>query len=200
MKAIASLTLVALLVLTGMPTRALAHGGVSVEKDLCVMKIGRYRAHFTGYQPRERASQEFCEDIPVFAPAIVVLDFVDMALRKMAIDFRVLRDVNNIGVRATYQDLGSPEDIEKATIFYREPAAHPHGSLSVSLKFDQPGTYIGVLTAFDENNSQTITSVFPFSVGVTNWWRRLRWIVWASAFGAVFYFGSGLYRKFMGKA
>lgn len=200
MKTVASLALVALIMLAVVPARALAHGGVSVENDLCVMKIGRYRAHFTGYQPRERASQEFCEDIPVFAPAIVVLDFVDMALRKMPIDFRVLRDVNNIGVRATYQDLGSPQDIEKATIFYREPAVHPHGSLSVSLKFDQPGAYIGVLSAIDTNSNQTVTSVFPFSVGVTNWWRQLRWIVWASVFGAVFYFGSGLYRKLVGKA
>lgn len=200
MRTIASLVLTALLFLITAPHGALAHGGVSVENDLCVMTIGRYRAHFTGYQPRERASQEFCEDIPEFAPAIIVLDFVDMALRKMPIDFRVLRDVNGIGINAKYSDLGTPEDIEKATMFYREPAVHPHGSLSVSLNFEQPGGYIGVLTATDANSGQTLTSVFPFSVGVTDWWSFLQWFVWPVIFGAVFYFGSGAYRKMSGKA
>src|SRR3990167_8180724 len=43
---------------------AMAHGGVSMEEDLCVMKLGTYRSHFTGYQPEKRSTQEFCEDIP----------------------------------------------------------------------------------------------------------------------------------------
>lgn len=200
MRSVALLALIGLLLQFTAPPSALAHGGVSVEDDLCVMRIGRHRAHFTGYQPRERASQEFCEDIPEFAPAIIVLDFVDMALRKMEIDFRILRDVNEIGVTAQYSDLGTPEDIEKATVFYRKPAVHPHGSLSVSLNFDQPGGYIGVLSATDTGGGQTLTSVFPFSVGVTNWWSLLQWFVWPVIFGAAFYFGSGVYRKMSGKS
>ena len=31
---------------------ATAHGGVSMEDDLCVIKIGFLKAHFTGYQPK----------------------------------------------------------------------------------------------------------------------------------------------------
>lgn len=200
MKTSAALALVSLFLLTAAPGRALAHGGVSAEDDLCVMTIGRYRAHFTGYQPRERATQEFCEDIPEFAPAIIVLDFVDMALRTMEIDFRVVRDVNQIGVSATYDDLGSVEDLEKATMFYRPPALHPHGSLSVSLNFEQPGGYIGILTAKDTAAGQTYRSVFPFSVGMTDWWSLLRWVVWPAAFGAAIYFGSTAYRRMSGKA
>ena len=72
--------------------RAYAHGGVSLEDDLCIMRIGQYRAHFTGYQPRARASQEFCEDIPELGEAIIVLDFLDPALRNMDIDFEVITD------------------------------------------------------------------------------------------------------------
>jgi hypothetical protein len=167
-----------------------------MEDDLCVMQIGRYRAHFTGYQPRERASQEFCEDIPEFAPAIIVLDFINMALRSMEIDFRVVRDVNRIGVTATYEDLGSAEDIEKATMLYRPPAVHPHGSLSVSLNFEQTGGYIGILTAKDPATGQDYMSVFPFSVGMTDWWSLLRWVVWPAVFGVAIYFGSTAYRRF----
>jgi len=200
MRVLLRLALVALGLAAVQPDRALAHGGVSMEDDMCVMQVGRFRAHFTGYQPRERASQEFCEDIPEFAPAIIVLDFVDMALRQMAIDFRVVRDVNEIGVTATLDDLGTVEDIEKATVFYREPAVHPRGSLDVSLNFDQPGAYIGVLTATDKEASRIYTSVFPFSVGVTDWWSMIRWVVWPLVFGALIYFGSGMYRSLFGKA
>jgi hypothetical protein len=200
MRLVFRLVLVALGLVAVQPHHARAHGGVSLEDDICVMQVGRFRAHFTGYQPRERASQEFCEDIPEFAPAIIVLDFVDMALRKMPIDFRVVRDVNDIGIYATLEDLGSAEDIEKATIFYREPGVHPRGSLDVSLNFDQPGAYIGILTARDTEASRIYTSVFPFSVGVTNWWEFVRWIVWPLVFGVVIFLGSGMYRKLMGKA
>jgi len=200
MRFAASLALIGLVLVFTAPRQAFAHGGVSVEDDLCIMTVGRYRAHFTGYQPRERAAQEFCEDIPEFAPAIIVLDFVDMALRGMAIDFRIVRDVNDIGVTATYDDLGTDGDIEAATTFYREPAVHPHGSLSVSLNFDQPGGYIGILTATDSEAEQTYRSVFPFSVGVTNWFGILQWLIWPIVFAAAIYFGSPVYRKLMGKA
>ncbi|MGH8611343.1 MAG: hypothetical protein ACREYF_04640 [Gammaproteobacteria bacterium] len=43
---------------------AWAHGGVSIEEDKCVLKIGTFLMHFTGYQPESRGSEEFCEDIP----------------------------------------------------------------------------------------------------------------------------------------
>ena len=35
-----------------------AHGGVSIEKDLCVLQLGPYRMHFTGYQPARSGAQE----------------------------------------------------------------------------------------------------------------------------------------------
>ena len=200
MRILLRLALITLGLAAVQPDRALAHGGVSMDNDMCVMQVGRFRAHFTGYQPRERASQEFCEDIPEFAPAIIVLDFVDMALRQMEIDFRVVRDVNDIGIYATLDDLGTAEDIEKATVFYREPAVHRRGSMDVSLTFDQPGAYIGVLTATDTEASRIYTSVFPFSVGVTNWWAVLRWVFWPLVAGIVIYFGSGFYRNLFGKA
>lgn len=158
---------------------ALAHGGVSVEDDTCIMTIGTYTAHFTGYQPQVRASQEFCEDIPAVAKSIIVLDFISRPLREMAIDFRVVRDVNDIGVMATYEDLGTSTDIERATMFYQAPQKFARGSLDVNIEFDQPGQYIGIMTAVDDNTDERreYISVFPFSVGVTNWWARSKWIL-----------------------
>jgi hypothetical protein len=169
-----------------------AHGGVSVEDDVCIMTIGPYRAHFTGYQPEVRASQEFCEDIPVVAKSIIVLDFINQPLREMAVDFRIVRDVNEVGVTATAADLGSAADIERATIFYRAAERYPRGSFDVGLTFEESGRFIGVLTAVDDKTGtrREYVSVFPFSVGVTDWWGRLKWIVVSIVFGAGLYLWS----------
>lgn len=174
---------------------ARAHGGVSVEDDVCIMRVGPYRAHFTGYQPKQRASQEFCEDIPELAPAIIVLDFVDDALRAMEIEFRILKDVNNIGIYATYPDLGSQADIDAATVFDKSPAIYPRGSVDMTMPFTEAGAYIGLLIAKDPNLEKTYISVFPFSVDVTDWWKTLRWIIAALLLGAIFFFGSAAYQK-----
>ena len=29
-----------------------AHGGLALAEDMCVLTVGPYRMHFTGYQPR----------------------------------------------------------------------------------------------------------------------------------------------------
>ena len=156
------------------------------------MTIGTYRAHFTGYQPKVRASQEFCEDIPAVADAIIVLDFISKPLRDMAVDFRVIRDVNAIGVTATYDDLGTATDIEAATMFYRPPERYPRGSLDVSIGFSEPGQFIGILTAVDEEGEgiRSYTSVFPFSVGITDWWARLKWIIVSIVVGVALFIWS----------
>ena len=166
-----------LLALALLPGIAAAHGGVSIEDDACIMTIGPYRAHFSGYQPKLRASKEFCEDIPVVADAIIVLDFISLQLRKMQVDFRVIRDVNEIGVTATYADLGTAADIEAATVIYRDPRRYGNGNLDVSLTFNTAGTFIGILSASDPETNETYTSVFPFSVGVTDVWAWLKWVL-----------------------
>ena len=155
---------------------AAGHGGVSIEDDTCIMTIGPYRAHFSGYQPRVRASREFCENIPVVADAIIVLDFISSPLREMTVDFRIVRDVNNIGVDATYDDLGSPDDIEAATEIYKAAASYPTGNFDVTLRFDAPGAFIGIMTATNPETGDRYSSVFPFTVGRTSWGGTLTWV------------------------
>lgn len=152
---------------------AQAHGGVSMEDDNCIMRIGMYRAHFTGYQPELRATQEFCEDIPELGKAIIVVDFVDTSLRTRSVEFRVLRDVNDLGKRARYEDLGDATAIEAATLFKLDAQTYPKGTLTFDQRFEQPGWFIGMLSATDPASGQTLHSVFPFRVGVKNPWRHL---------------------------
>lgn len=161
--------LAVLLVLMLAPA-AWGHGGVSMEDDTCIMRIGLFRAHFTGYQPETRATQEFCEDIPELGKAIIVVDFIDKPLRGYQVEFRVLRDVHSLGKRAQMKDLGDEAAIESATLFKLDPTTYPKGTLTFEQRFDQPGWYIGMLRARDDAG-HTIDSVFPFQVGVTHPWR-----------------------------
>lgn len=141
-----------------------AHGGVSIEDDRCVLKLGGYLMHFTGYQPQQTGAQEFCEDIPITGLAVIVLDAVDDALRDMPIEVRVLRDVQNLGNGAQVQDLGDAAAIEAATIAHLPAATHATGSLTLQYAFSEPGRYIGYVHARPAVGDE-VTAVFPFAVG-----------------------------------
>lgn len=161
----------AFLILMSLTQLVLAHGGVSMEDDVCIIDVGEYRAHFTGYQPKLRATQEFCEDIPEVASSIFVIDFIDNALRGMPVSFRILKDVNEIGNDAKLSDLGGAAKIEEATIHYSNPSKYPAGTVNFSYNFSQPGRYIGIFSAHPKDRAEPIVSVFPFSVGVKNYTR-----------------------------
>lgn len=168
-----------------------AHGGVSMEDDTCVMKIGDLRAHFTGYQPEKRATQEFCEDIPELGRAIIVVDFVSNALREQDVEFRLLRDVKGLESRGRYEDLGSVDDIKAATIVSLPPQAYPRGTLTFEHGFEQPGWYIGMLTARDRVTGQELHSVFPFMVGVSHPWKYVPAFVLVLGLAGLAYWLSG---------
>ena len=48
---------------------AVGHGALSGDEDTCVLSVGPYRMHFSGYQPSGSGSDEFCEDIPATGQA-----------------------------------------------------------------------------------------------------------------------------------
>lgn len=164
-----------------------AHGGVSMEDDVCVLRVGPYRAHFAGYQPEFRATQEFCEDIPELGKAIIVVDFIDPALRKHIVEFRVLRDAGALGMNARYEQLGSEADIEAATLHRAAPDRYPRGTLTFEQTFSEPGWYIGLFSATDPQTGQTLHSVFPFRVGVRNVWGYVPGFVLVLALSVLIY-------------
>jgi hypothetical protein len=173
--------------LSWIATEGYGHGGVSMEDDTCILTIGPYRAHFTGYQPQVRASQEFCEDIPVVSSAIIVLDYLDLPLRRFDIDFRVVNDVNGIGVNGTYEQLGGPEAIANATIFWEPPRSYPNGSSNVRMEFGEAGAFVGIVTAREPGGEEQYVAIFPFSVGIKNWYDEWFWLIGLLFFGAVLY-------------
>ncbi len=172
-------------------TTALGHGGVSMEEDMCLIKIGPYSAHFTGYLPQARASQEFCEDIPVVTSAIFVLDFISDELRAMEVDFRIVRDVKNIGKKASYEDLGGLEAVEKASIFYEKPKTYSAGTMSIRYPFVERGGYVGIIEAHHKATGLSYRSVFPFYVGGGHYARYAAYYTLLFLFCGVFVWGSG---------
>jgi hypothetical protein len=130
---------------------ATAHGGLSMEKDYCKLRIGPYLMHFTGYQPGDGYRKEFCEDIPSTGATIVVLDFIDDVLRDLPVGFRILRDD------------GGGQDLDSATVYQVAPRIYPMGTFSFDYQFEQPGKYVGLVTVGKGN--QQVIGRFPFSVG-----------------------------------
>jgi len=146
----------ALLMMGLIAPNAFAHGGVSIEADKCVLKIGKYLMHLTGYQPENSGGEEFCEDIPSAGHAIIVMDFVDSQLRRMDADLRIVK--TDTWSAAQAYKLGDAAE----EVLYIPPQKYNGGSITVDQRFAEPGYFVGIVTA---KGDEEIASVFPFSVG-----------------------------------
>ncbi len=138
-------------------TAAYAHGGVSIEQDTCVMFLGPYRMHLTGYQPEVAAGAEFCEDIPAVGRALIVLDVVDQPLRDMMTEVRVIEKDSWPAAQSTEGDEQAKKVLELPPKLYKT------GSMTIEHMFDKPGYFVGFVAVEKEGNK--MVSRFPFSVG-----------------------------------
>lgn len=129
----------------------LAHGGLSMDDDKCVLRIGKHAMHFAGYLPESVGAKEFCEDIPEAGRTVIVLDAIDESLRSVPIEVRIIRDA------------GAGNDEGAETVFHLPPKVYATGSVPFEYKFEQTGKYVGLVTA--GAGAQAQKSRFPFSVG-----------------------------------
>ena len=102
--------------------QALTHGGVAFQEDQCVITVDFMQAHFTVFQPETRNSEEFCEDIPDVSGSLFVMEYLHELLQEMSVDFRIIKDINNVGRFADWNDIQDIEDLESATVYYQAPA------------------------------------------------------------------------------
>jgi len=156
------------------PENAAAHGGVKLEQDECVLKIGPNTMHFVGYQ-RAGEEQEFCEDIAQTGPTVVGLTAVSPDLRDMAIGVRVIKDVGEEKEKA---------DIDAVTVFSRAPKVYQNGSMTFEHDFKEPGRYVGIITVSDDLGNSWV-SRFPFTVGVFTVMGIIEYILYGVAFVAL---------------
>ena len=152
-----------------LPNALYAHGGVAFEDDLCVININFMQAHFTVFQPETRADAEYCEDIPDVTRSVFVMEYLHELLPEMYIDFRIVRDVNDVGQYADWDDVLDIVDLDAATVYYEEPRIEEGGFYTASYAFEERGTYIGVVTAEHPTEDRNYNAVFYFQVGGTDW-------------------------------
>ena len=127
-----------------------AHGGLALAEDMCVLTVGPYRMHFTGYQPLSQ-EEEFCEDIPEVGKTVIALDYIQEELRPLTTEVRIIRDT------------GSEENLDGITVFHLPPKVYPSASITVDHTFPEKGKFVGLVTV--TGGAQDYVSRFPFSVG-----------------------------------
>ena len=127
-----------------------AHGGLALADDMCVLTVGPYRMHFTGYQPLSQ-EEEFCEDIPEIGKTVIALDYIQEELRPLKTEVRIIRDT------------GSETDLDAITVFHLPPKVYPSASITVEHVFPEKGKFVGLVTV--TGGAQDYVSRFPFSVG-----------------------------------
>lgn len=155
-------------------SEASAHGGVKLEQDECVLKIGPSTMHFIGYQ-RKGEEQEFCEDIAMTGPTIIALSPVSEDLRDMAIGIRVIKDAG---------EEQEKNNLDAITAVNLPPKVYRNGIMTFEHDFKDAGRYVGIVTVQDELGNKWV-SRFPFSVGVFSFIGSIEYILYGVGFTAL---------------
>ena len=140
-----------LLMLTiGVPLSAQAQHFHELDKNFCILKLGPYGMHLTGYQPDSTARQELCGDMPGIGRTVLVLDYIEGELRSLPVEVRVIKDT------------GSEQDLQAITVLHLPAKVYPGGFINFEYSFDKPGNFIGLVTV---GGKQEHVARFPISVG-----------------------------------
>jgi hypothetical protein len=174
------------IVLLSFAGRALAGGGMILSNDVCIVTIGFYTAHFTGYQPQTNDNTEFCGEFPNVGETIMVLDYLHKSLREVPVDFRIIHDVVGKGDFVQYEDVEALENLDELTVFYQPPIVKANETMNITHVFVDEGSYIGIITAGHPTNDNIYTAVFPFTVGVSRFPWAIASLLLAIVIGGLF--------------
>jgi hypothetical protein len=132
------------------------------EGNECKLRVGPYVMNFSGYQLKNNAPMQFCDDLPTVGESYIVLDFIDNKLRDMTVNFRVIKAVE--AALGTVED-GIVNEAELAETPFFEIAAkrYPQGTMKITQQFKEKGHFVGYVIVEGEN--EKFISRFPFSVG-----------------------------------
>lgn len=145
------------------PHVAAAHGSVTPDDDLCLIKIGYFKAHFKVYQPSSSGHEDYCEDLPGEGESIFVMEYEHSGLGSAPIDFRIIRNVTDRGVYTSLDDVRAIDDLDAVTVFHHPSAVQPD-VFTIMHRFDSPGEFVGIVSVQGDAGRQ-FTAVFPFEVG-----------------------------------
>ncbi|HEY8006439.1 MAG TPA: hypothetical protein VIE66_06500 [Methylocella sp.] len=147
---------------------AFAHGGVGMQDNRCVLRIGPDIMFFTGYQP-QNSREEFCDDVPNTGQTVVALDMQETELRNMLTEIRLIKDdgthtqMNGLPFLSD-AELANKAALDAVSIAYLPAKKYPTGTLTFDHTFPENGKFIGIVTV-ENDHGQKFVSQFPFSVG-----------------------------------
>lgn len=125
-----------------------AHGGVAIEVDKCVARIGKFTMHFTAYQVG--SGTEYCWDLPAPGKSILVFDLLDTAMRTKPTEVRVVE---------TAEEGGSASIVR--TVAHLDPRTYPTGTIDLNGNFEAGKRYAAVVTLRD---ARPLVSRLPIQV------------------------------------
>lgn len=163
---------IAVMLICGLwPGLLAAHGSVTPEDDLCIIRIGYYKAHFKIYLPRAERHREFCEDVPGTGETLFVMEYQHSGLGGVPIDFRIIRNITGQGVFTRLDDVQKIGDLDAVTVLHH-PAAIQPDVFTILYDFDEQGEFVGIVEVENPQTGKVYTAVFPFEVGFTGvgWW------------------------------
>jgi hypothetical protein len=168
---LARLILIVLAALLLAPSLADAHGSVTPEDDICIIRIGFYKAHFKIYLPRSRGHEEYCEDIPDTGETIFVMEYEHSGLGDVPIDFRIIRNVTGQGIFTNLSDVEAIGNLDEVTVVHHAAAVQPD-VFTIMYDFGEQGEFVGIVSVRNPENGKLYTAVFPFEVGFAGfgWW------------------------------
>lgn len=124
-----------------------SHRGALDEVDICRIKVGTEKIHFTAYTPTFTQSEGYCRFIPNVGMTNLIFDYEGKKLRDVSIEFEVTKEP------------------EGTRIFYLEPQKTKTGTVKADIDFAKygAGDYLAHVTIV--HDGEKLDTHLPFAVG-----------------------------------
>ncbi len=124
-----------------------SHRGAADEVDICRIKVGTEKIHFTAYTPTFTQSEGYCRFIPNVGMTNLIFDYEGKKLRDVSIEFEVTKEP------------------EGTRIFYQEPQKTKTGTVKADVDFAKygAGDYLAHVTIV--HDGEKLDTHLPFVVG-----------------------------------
>lgn len=140
-----------------------SHRGAADEVDVCRIRVGTEKIHFTAYTPTFTQSEGFCRFIPNVGLTNLIFDYEGKKLRDVSIEFEITKEP------------------EGSRIFYQEPQKTKSGTVKADIDFAKygAGDYLAHVTIV--HDGEKLDTHLPFVVGAaeekTHWKRYMYMLV-----------------------
>jgi hypothetical protein len=148
-----------------------SHRGALDEIDVCRIRVGGEKIHFTAYTPTFTQSEGYCRFIPNVGLTNLIFDYEGKKLRDVSIEFEITKEP------------------EGTRIFYQEPQKAKSGTVKADVDFAKygAGDYLAHVTIVHDGEKQD--THLPFVVGAEEekspWKRYLIFVISVAVLTAI---------------